>query len=98
MEAEKDAAQVASSDAPSTASPLTKLTDLQVFSRDPEKWDQESLEDAIERITRIVLRHRKARQDQAEMTERAAKLAKHNAKAKPKKKEPAGDPFEEKVR
>ena len=78
---------------------LNRLTDAQAFSRDPESYTDADLNDTIERLTRIVARQRKARQDDAAITAAAAAIKKTNAaarKAKAKKGAPA-DPMENKV-
>jgi hypothetical protein len=74
-------------------SPLSKLTDAQVFACDPEDYSAESLADAIARLRKIVARQRKARQDDAEVAALAAKMKKSNAAAK-RKKSKGGDPME----
>jgi hypothetical protein len=74
--------------------PLDKLPDAQVFSRDPEDYTQENTADTIARLTKLVARYRKARQDGEELTTLAAKLKKTNAAAKRKKAKLAADPME----
>ena len=51
-----------------TDNPLSKLTDRQVFDRDPATWldDPEALEEAKKRITKMMDRHRKVREDAAD--------------------------------
>lgn len=68
-----------------TASALTKLPDAQVFSRDPEDYTQESTADTIARLSKIVARQRKARQDDAEIAATTAKIKKANTAATKKK-------------
>ena len=76
---------------------LRRLPDAQVFARDAEDYDAESLKDVMERLAKVVARKRKARQDDALVAEQAAKMKKANAAAK-KKKKPTGkladDPME----
>jgi hypothetical protein len=74
--------------------PLDKLPDAQVFSRDPEDYTQENTADTITRLSKIIARHRKARQDSEELATIAAKLKKTNAAAKRKKAKVAADPME----
>jgi hypothetical protein len=38
------------------------MKDSEIFSRDPEQWDKESLADAVERLRKITERFRKARE------------------------------------
>ncbi len=83
--------------------PLDKLTDAQVFSRDPEDYTQESAAETIARLKRILQRYRKARDDDAAIAEEAAKIKATNAKAKKAKAKKKGigeivDPFEEIVK
>lgn len=79
-----------------SADVLRRLPDAQVFARDAEDYDAESLKDVMERLAKVVARKRKARQDDALVAEQAAKMKKANAAAK--KKKPAGklaaDPME----
>lgn len=82
----------ATSDTAVTA--LSKLPDAQVFSRDPEDYTTETIEDTITRLRKIILRQRKARQDEAEVAELTAKIKKAN-KAAGKKK--AKDLLEQKI-
>ena len=65
-----------------SAGPLTRLSDAQVFSRDPEDYTEENTADTIERLRKILARHRKARQDAQQILDEAAKLKKANAKPK----------------
>lgn len=68
--------------------PLEKLTRAQVFARDPEDMHPAILDRAIEELRAINLRNRKARADDATVTEAAAKLKKTNAAARKKKPTP----------
>lgn len=79
-----------------TVSALNKLPDAQVFSRDPEDYTQETTEDTIARLRKIVERQRKARQDDAEIAEATLKIKKANAAAT-KKKTKATNLLESKV-
>lgn len=74
--------------------PLDKLPDAQVFSRDPEDYTQENTADTVARLSKIIARHRRARQDAEAMSTIAAKLKKTNAAAKRKKSKLAADPME----
>lgn len=79
------------------AGPVTKLTDAQVFARDPEDYSEENTADTIARLRKILERQRRARQDSQAVAEEAAKLKKANAKTKKPKKAPgkvAADPME----
>lgn len=79
------------------AGPLRRLPDAQVFARDAEDYDAESLADVVERLRKVVERKRKARRDDAEVAEQAAKMKKANAAASKKKAKPAAlaaDPME----
>ncbi len=75
-------AQVPDAGAASPSSPVTKLSDAQVFARDPEDYTEENTADTIERLRKILARHRKARQDAEQVMAEAAKLKKTNAKPK----------------
>ena len=78
--------------------PLARLPDAQVFARDPEDYTQENIDDTIQRLTKILARQRKARQDDAEVKDTAAKLKKTNTVARKKKAgKLAADPMETKV-
>lgn len=65
--------------------PLSKLSDTQVFARDPEDYSTETTADTIARLTKIVARQRKARQDDQEVAALAAKMKKANAASRKKK-------------
>lgn len=67
------------------ADPLAKLTNAQVFARDVADYTQESVAETIKRLTKIVQQTRKARQDEAQVKELAAKMKKTNEAAKKKK-------------
>jgi hypothetical protein len=69
----------------SSPSPLEKLTRAQVFARDPEAMTPDVLDRAIEELRAINVRNRKARADDAAVTEAAAKLKKTNAASRKKK-------------
>jgi len=71
--------------ASNSADVLSKLPDAQVFSRDPEDYTQEAIEDTIARLQKIVARQRKARQDDAAIAETLLKVKKANAAATKKK-------------
>jgi hypothetical protein len=75
-------------------SPLARIPDAQVFARDPEDYTVESTADTIERLRKIVARQRKARDDEAQVKEAAAKLKKTNTAAARKKSKLAADPLE----
>lgn len=77
--------------------PLERLPDAQVFSRDPEDYSAETTAEAIERLRKIVARQRKARQDDAEVAELAAKYKKTNAAAKRKKAKASANLMETKI-
>jgi hypothetical protein len=80
----------------STASPLARLTDAQVFAKDPEQFTDEDIAETVERLKKILGRYRKARQDAAEVLEQAAKIKATNAKArKAKAKKSSAQVFEE---
>lgn len=84
-----------------TGSPstLNRLPDAQVFARDPEDYTAEGVADTIARLSKIVARQRKARQDDAAIAAAAATIKKTNAtarRAKARKSAPA-DPMENKV-
>jgi hypothetical protein len=66
-------------------SPLTRLTRAAVFGRDPEEVTQADLQFVVEELTKINLRNRKARQDDAALVDGIAKIKKANAAAKKKK-------------
>ena len=79
------------------AAALAKLPDAQVFSRDPEDYTQESTADTIERLKKIILRQRKARQDDAEVAELTTKIKKANAANKKAKAKKSGNLLEQQV-
>jgi len=68
------------------ASPLEKLTRAQVFARDPEEMTPSNLAQVVEELTKINLRNRKARDDDAAIAEAAIKMKKTNAANKKKSK------------
>lgn len=70
------------------ASPLEKLTRAQVFARDPEELTTDNLLQVIEEITKINLRNRKARADDAAIAASAAKIKKANTATRKKKAAP----------
>ncbi len=70
------------------ASPLEKLTRAQVFARDPEELTAANLQQVIEEITKINLRNRKARADDAAIAASAAKIKKANTATRKKKAPP----------
>lgn len=75
--------------------PLRRLPDAQVFARDAEDYDAESMRDVLERLRKVVERKRKARRDDVAVAEQAAKMKKANAAASKKKAKPlAADPME----
>jgi hypothetical protein len=78
-------------------SPVSRLTDAQVFARDPEDYTIEDTRDTVERLRKIIERQRKARQDSEAVTELATKFKKTNAAAKKKKATLAADPMETKL-
>lgn len=47
------------------------MSDEDIFSRDPEQWDKESLDQAVARISALVKRFRKARNETHEQPEPA---------------------------
>jgi CRISPR/Cas system CSM-associated protein Csm2 small subunit len=69
-------------------SPLEKLTRAQVFARDPEELTTDNLQQVIEEITKINLRNRKARADDAAIAASAAKIKKANTATRKKKAAP----------
>lgn len=69
----------------SGAAIVAKMSDAQVFARDPEDFTKEDLADTIERLRKIVLRQRKARADDATVAADAARFKKANAAAAKKK-------------
>jgi hypothetical protein len=73
------------------ALPLEKLTRAQVFARDPEEMTPANLEQVIEEISKINVRNRKARADDAAIAEAATKMKKANASRK-KKPAPSAAP------
>lgn len=76
-------------------SPVEKLSDAQVFARDPEDYTEESTADTIARLKKVVARQRKARQDSEAVAEAAVKLKKINVAARKKKAgKVAADPME----
>lgn len=68
--------------APATV--VDRLPRAQVFARDPEEMTHENLAQVVEELTKINLRNRKARDDDAAVAEAAAKMKKANSKKKPK--------------
>ncbi len=70
------------------ASPLEKLTRAQVFARDPEELTAANLQQVVEEITKINLRNRKARADDAAIAASAAKIKKANTASRKKKAAP----------
>lgn len=78
----------------SGAAIVAKMSDTQVFARDPEDFTKEDMADAIERLRKIVLRQRKARADDAAVAADAARFKKVNAAAA-KKKAKAGKASED---
>ncbi len=84
--------------ADNSTSVLSKLPDSQVFARDPEQYDAEAVQDTVARLAKVLVRIRKARADDAQVKEAAAKLKKANAAAKKAKAKKAGkvpaDPME----
>jgi hypothetical protein len=79
-----------------TGSPLSKLSDAQVFAKDPEQFTDEDVSETVERLKKILGRYRKARQDSAEIAEAAAKIKATNTKArKTKAKKSSAQVFEE---
>jgi hypothetical protein len=77
-------------------SPLSKLPDSQVFSRDPESLTAEDELVVLERMTRISDRLRRAREllsvdDRAALDAKLAKAEKKKAPKKPRKKKTAPD-------
>jgi Zn-dependent peptidase ImmA (M78 family) len=74
----------------SSETPLSKLPDSQVFSRDPEAIDAETAADIERRFVVISERLRRQRGDvaQADQTARAEKAAKKTRKKKAKKAAP----------
>lgn len=69
----------------SGAAIVAKMSDAQVFARDPEDYTQENIVDTIERLRKIILRQRKARADDAAVAADAARFKKVNAAAAKKK-------------
>lgn len=67
------------------ASIVAKMSDAQVFARDPEDLTKETLDDTIERLRKILVRQRKARADDAAVAADAARFKKVNAAAAKKK-------------
>ncbi len=59
-------------------SPLTTLSNAQVFSRDPEAFTPPDVDLAIARLTKIVQNQRKARQDAEAIASITAKIKKAN--------------------
>lgn len=91
-DAKQDELMVAGSDdgVGNSVGVLTRLPDSQVFARDPEQYGDAEMTDTIERLSKILVRMRKARQDDALVKEAAAKLKKTNAAAKKAKAKKAG--------
>ncbi len=85
MESSQSATNPSDIAAPASVSPLRELKDAQVFARDPEDYTAESTADTIERLRKIVARQRKARNDDAAVTEQLGKIKKANATAARKK-------------
>ena len=77
-----------------SVSPLASLPDSQVFSRDAEDYTKEDIADTTQRLKRILDRHRKARDDAAQVAASAIKLKKTNADAKRKKTKLSTNPME----
>ena len=75
--------------------PLAKLSDAQVFARDPEDYTKENVADTIARLRKIVERQRKARQDAELVAAEAGKMKKANSKRT--KSVLAADPMETKI-
>ena len=64
----------------SNNSPLAKLSDAQVFSKDPEQYTDQDVAEVIARLTKTLARFRKARQDSQEIAEATAKMKATNTK------------------
>lgn len=79
----------------SVPGPLAKLSDAQVFARDPEDYTKENVADTIARLRKIVERQRKARQDAELVAAEAGKMKKANSKRA--KTKLAADPMETKI-
>lgn len=82
-----DTATNASSDT-DTNMALSKLPDSQVFARDPEDYTTETTADTIARLSKILVRIRKARNDDAEIVALTAKAKAANKKKKSKSDKP----------
>lgn len=65
---------------------VDRLPRAQVFARDPEEMTPSNLAQVVEELTKINQRNRKARDDDAAITEAAAKMKKTNAANKKKPK------------
>ena len=65
---------------------VDRLPRAQVFARDPEEMTPSNLAQVVEELTKINLRNRKARDDDAAIAEAAAKMKKTNAANKKKSK------------
>jgi hypothetical protein len=65
---------------------VDRLPRAQVFARDPEEMTPDNLAQVVEELTKINLRNRKARDDDAAIAEAAAKMKKTNAANKKKPK------------
>ena len=65
---------------------VDRLPRAQVFARDPEEMTPSNLAQVVEELTKINLRNRKARDDDAAIAEAAAKMKKTNAANKKKPK------------
>lgn len=76
---------------------VAKMTDTQVFARDPEDYTTETTADTIERLRKILARQRKARADDEAVAATAAKFKKVNAAAARKKLKAGADPMEETI-
>jgi hypothetical protein len=92
----EDAMDTTVSVATSSAAPLSKLTDAQVFSKDAELYTEQDIAEVVARLTKTLARFRKARQDTQAVLEAAAKIKATNAKArKAKAKKTSTQVFEE---
>jgi hypothetical protein len=65
---------------------VDRLPRAQVFARDPEEMTPSNLAQVVEELTKINLRNRKARDDDAAIAEAAIKMKKTNAANKKKPK------------
>lgn len=98
MKAPDDSADTSTSNSPVVV-PLDQLTDTQVFALDPENFSAETIDETVKRLTPILARHRKARDDAAELAALTTKTKKANAaaKKKPAKSFNPTDPMESKL-